>query len=508
MNDAVSGPVSNEFLKAAIKNPGWRIRNLYWITDKQGRKVLFKPWPEQEKFMRNLWFRNLILKARQRGFSTLIQLMMLDTCLFNDNVRADVIAQDRDTAERIFRDKIRFAYDNLPPLIRDMNPLVIERAAELVLRNNSSLHVSTSARGGTLQFLHVSEFGKICARFPDKAHEIVTGSLPAVDQNGITCIESTAQGQEGAFYDMATIAQATVAQGKPLTKLDYRFHFAAWWDADEYQIDPGGVVIAPTDHAYFLRVEARIGRDIPLARRAWYVKERDTTFAGDRQKMHQEYPSYPEEAFEQSTEGVYLADQLARCRREGRITTVPYDPRFPVDTLWDLGLDDTRSIWFRQKVGLRRHFIRFIESNGEPYSYDVRRMQEFGYVWGTHYLPHDGGHRRPGAEALLTDIDMLESLGLRNIEQVPRIDDVTRGIQQLRDDFGHYWFDETLCAEGLKHLGLYRKTWNERQATWSEWPAKNGHDHAADALRQGAQWDAEPHAGDRKRRRRVSGMAA
>ena len=49
---------------ARLDDPAWRIRNLYWITDKDGREVKFTPWPEQEKLLTNLWFRNIILKAR------------------------------------------------------------------------------------------------------------------------------------------------------------------------------------------------------------------------------------------------------------------------------------------------------------------------------------------------------------------------------------------------------------------------------------------------------------
>jgi hypothetical protein len=101
----------------SLKSPDWRLRNLYWITDKSGKKVKFTPWPEQEKFLANLWFRNVILKARQRGFSTLIQIVGLDTCLFNTNTSAAVIAQDQEAATVIFR-KIKFAYDNLPPMVR------------------------------------------------------------------------------------------------------------------------------------------------------------------------------------------------------------------------------------------------------------------------------------------------------------------------------------------------------------------------------------------------------
>jgi hypothetical protein len=185
--------------KAALKEFDWRLRNLYWIVDKDGRELKFQPWPEQERFLQNIWFRNLILKCRQRGFSTLVQLMMLDSCLFKPNISAAVIAHDKDAAEEIFRTKIKFAYDRLPEAIKQQVPLIKDAASALILANGSNLRVTTSSRSATLQWLHISEFGKICSKYPDKAEEIIIGSLPAVDQKGIICIESTAHGQEGAF---------------------------------------------------------------------------------------------------------------------------------------------------------------------------------------------------------------------------------------------------------------------------------------------------------------------
>lgn len=499
---------------ARLRDPHWRLRNLYWIVDKDGRELKFSPWPEQQRFVDRLWYRNLVLKSRQRGFSTVIQLMMLDRCLSVPNTSAAVIAQGKDEAEEIFRTKLKFAYDRLPASIREVCPLVKETAASLVFGNGSSLRVTTSGRSATLQFLHVSEFGTICAKYPDKAEEIVTGALPAVDQNGIVCIESTARGQEGAFYDMAmrAIELDQLCRADPsrkLAKSDYRFHFAPWWEAPEYTADPAKVAISPADNAYFARLEAELGRQITPEQRAWYVGKRDADFGGDRELMMREYPATPEEAFAQSVDGVYLADQLAAARREGRITAVPHDPGRPVNTFWDLshGGNDDVAIWFHQRVGLRDHFIRFIEGSGEPYGYYVKQTQELGYVWGKHYLPHDADRRFPGAEATPTIRDMLEGLGLRNIEIVPRIADVTAGIQMMRDDFGHYWFDETNCAAGLKHLGLYRKEWNDRLGCWRETPREDGHQHAADALRQKAQAYSEPTT-YRRRAGRRSAMAA
>ena len=484
-------------LVEALKSPDWRLRNLYWITDKSGKKVKFAPWPEQEKFLANLWFRNVILKARQRGFSTLIQIVGLDTCLFNTNTSAAVIAQDQEAATVIFR-KIKFAYDNLPPMVREMLPLARDSASELILGNNSSFRVATSVRSATLQFLHVSEFGKICAKYPEKAREVLTGSLPAVEPNGIVCIESTAEGREGPFYDMVTTARALADARKQLSKLDYRFHFASWWDAQEYEMEPEGVTLTPKDVLYFERLEGKVGAQIGPRQRAWYVKTRETLFAGDEQMMRQEYPSDADEPFEASTEGVYLAEQLAAARREGRIARVPYDPRVPVNTFWDIGTDDSMTIWCHQRVGLWDHWIDYIEASGEPFAYYVKAMQAKGYVWGKHYLPHDGNKRHQDAEVLKTPVDMLESLGLKDIEIVPRIADVVIGIQQLRDAFSGYRFDEDRCSEGLKHLGLYRKEWNDRLGVWSERPRHDGHSHAADAIRQHAQGYRPAQGGTRK----------
>lgn len=499
---------SDEDIIALARDPFWRIRNLYRVIDKEGNDVVFVPWEEQEKLLREIWYRNLILKARQRGFSTVIQLLMLDTCLFTPNTSAAVIAQDDGASTVIFR-KIKFAYEHLPPILKQMAPLARDSASELILGNNSSLRVATSARSGTLQFLHVSEFGKICARFPDKAREIVTGSLPAVAQTGLCFIESTAEGREGAYYSMSQTAQGHAQQKKLLSVREYKFHFASWWDAAEYEADPEHVSITGKDHDYFNKIEQIIDREISLPKRAWYIATRDNEFVGDNQMMRQEYPSTPEEAFEQSTEGVYYAEQMAAARRQGRICDLPHDPSLPVNTFWDLGKDDDTAIWFHQKVGPWDHFINYYEVSDAPFSTMTNHMQSLGYTWGRHYLPHDGEQRAWGMAQLKTSKEMLEELGLRNIEIVPRTPNVTIAIRQCRDAFPKYRFDQTRCKSGLNHIDHYRKRWNDRLGAFSEEALKNGHQHAADSLRQHAQTFTEPHitAGSR-RKKRPSGMAA
>src|SRR5258707_8501785 len=115
---------------------------------------------------------------------------MLDACVFKDDVRAGPIAHTLPDARVIFRDKVRFPYDHLPDMIKRMAPARADNACELLLGNNSSIRVGVSLRSGTLQYLHISEYGKICAKFPQKAREVRSGALNTLDSNGMVFVES------------------------------------------------------------------------------------------------------------------------------------------------------------------------------------------------------------------------------------------------------------------------------------------------------------------------------
>lgn len=488
-------PESEQDLVRAMADPVWRLHNLYKIMvkedeDDEGLVLTFKPNRAQRRLMKRLHYRNLILKARQLGFTTFICILFLDYCLFTPNVRAGIIAHTDDAAKTIFRDKVKFAYDRLPPAIKEAMPLARDSASELMFANNSSIRVSTSMRSGTIHFLHVSEFGKICARFPHRAKEVVTGSIPAVPQNGIIFIESTAEGRDGEFFRMSQRAQALHDARKKLTKKDYRFHFYAWWEADEYRMDPAGVVISPEDHEYFDELEAKIARRITPEQRAWYVATRDVDFSGNDQQMWQEYPSTPEEAFQRSTEGCYFTKQLTAARKQKRIVEhLPLLESVPCWTFWDIGNSDGTAIWVIQKVGQEYRCVRFYEAWGEPYSHAAAWIQSLGLVWDCHYLPHDADHVRQGQTANKSPREMLEELmpGHR-FAVVDRIEDINWGIQQTRDVFPLLVFDETECKEGLIHIENYKRRWSEQQQTWMDKPDKTGgHSEAADALRQFAQ---------------------
>lgn len=491
----------NEALRAAgidpekLADPMWRLNHLYKIIikgddDDDGLVVQFRPNRAQRRFLERLHSRNIILKARQLGFTTLIAIAWLDHALFNANARCGIIAHDRDSAKVIFRDKVKFAYDNLPDVLKAAMPLEADNADELLFaHNNSSIRVGTSMRSGTIHRLHVSEYGKICAKYPDKAQEVATGSLPAVPLTGITVIESTAEGAEGDYYTMVQRALATEESGRELTRRDFRLHFFPWWEEAGYRLQPSEaklVTISERDSDYFDTIEGEIGRVLTPGQRAWYVSTRANDFQGKPERMWQEYPSTVKEAFQRSTEGVYYARELADARKTGRILRFPVVQSVPVDTFWDIGRRDHTAIWFMQKVGPEYRLIRYYEASGETLMHFAMYLQQTGYLFGRHYLPHDAAHKRLSDSNKSVE-EMLNDLGIRNTEIVPRISNELDGITMTRALFPELWFEEEGCDEGLKRLGSFKKRWNKTLGAWMNEPADDDNCHGADALRQLAQ---------------------
>ncbi len=462
----------------------WRLNNLYFITDKDGRRVRFEMNWAQEALFNDMHYMNAILKARQLGFTTFIQIFMLDACVFNSNIRAGTIAHTLGDAQTIFRDKVKFPYDNLPNQIKAAVPILHDNATELMLGNNSSIRVGTSLRSGTLQYLHISEYGKLCAKYPEKAREVRTGALNTIQAGQVAFIESTAEGQEGHFYDICDAGQSKARMGSRLTPLDFKFFFFPWWRSPEYELDPDGVVIASSDLAYFDKLEANSSIVLSDRKRAWYVKKSETQL-GD---MKREYPSTPQEAFEASVEGAYYADQMAKAEADGRIGHYPYVPSYPVHTISDIGMDDANSVWLFQILPERVRLIGYFEVIGAGMDGMIKELQgrqdECGYDYGTHYMPHDIRVRewtRGGLTRIEIMLAEVKRLGLGAVQKVERafVDDRIQGTRRM---LARMEFDEAGASQGLKCLKAYRKEWDEDLGVWKDRPRHDWASHGADSI--------------------------
>ena len=508
-------PQNEEEMAMALASWRWRIYSgqIYLITTKGdgpedeefdpnedlGVAVPFIPNTSQRELLDNLHTRNVIPKARQLGFSTLIEILALDHALFVDDQEVVVIAHTKDAASKLFRKKVCYAYDNLPPIVRAMRPTKSKTQTQLVFANGSSIEVTSSARGGTPHFLHISEMGKIAAKYPEKALEITTGSLQGVPKSGIVFIESTAEGMGGEFYQITNRAdrrRASIAV-HPLTPLEYRLHFFPWWKAREYRLnraDAARVYISPKEHEYFDTVEGIVDAPIDLGQRAWYISKRDTDFAATPDKMWREYPSTLKECWQASTEGKYYAVPMAIARQQGRVTRLPILKHIQVNSFWDLGASDDTALWLHQEVDGWDHWIQFHEKSGAGYLHFLTWMESFGYLWGAHYLPHDAVQKRqadqekPSDQALISPEMILRSMRPSwTWRIVPRVQNIQHGIDQTRLLFARSKFDAENCKEGIEHLEAYSREWNTKLQVWHDHPRHDEHSHAADALRQRAQ---------------------
>jgi len=457
--------------------PKWRLANLYTITDKAGRSVPFRPNTAQLALLDEIHDCNIILKARQLGFTTLCCLIYLDACIFKPNTRAGVIAHKLDDAKVIFRDKIKYPYDQLEEGLRDRVPASQDSADTLTFANNSSIRVSTSMRSGTLQYLHISEFGKICANYPEKAREIVTGALNTVEAGQFIVIESTAEGQDGAFYRMCQEARAR--HPEDLTTLDYKFHFFPWFKDPNYAISGALPAIPDEDTQYFDRLEHELGVMISREQRAWYVKKAQTQ-GGD---MRREYPSTPDEAFEQALEGAYWARELFIAEKHRRIGAFPFMENHPVNSFWDLGRNDDNVIWLHQHIDGFDRFVGYYENSGEYIAHYVSWLREWARernaVFGDHYLPHDGDRQSiwlpEGTMRVMSDLSFHPII-------VKRPQSIIEAITVARGRFSQCVFDHTSCNAGLQRMKSYRKQWDDIRGVWKDRPEHDGSSHAASAF--------------------------
>lgn len=457
-----------------------RLRDgFYMVQDEHGCAVPFRLRPLQERFLQEQHGLDLLLKARQLGFTTVIQLDYLDDCLFTPNLSAGVIAHNREDAEAFFNNKIRFAYDNLPPEFREIVPATQDSTRSMKFGNGSSIRVGTSLRSGTFQRLHISEYGKLCAKFPDKAREVKSGALNTVHIGQKIRIESTAEGHAGHFFELCKAAQDKQKSGAELTALDFKFHFYPWYLDEKYRLD-GYVGETTADREYFENLEAQ-GVELTQQQRAWYVKKAEQ----QDEDMKREFPSTPDEAFEASVEGAYFSRQMTKARLQKRIARIPVLDA-PVYTTWDLGLNDSTAICFWQDVGLERRCIDYYENNGESWGHYAGVLLEKGYTYSRHYMPHDAAHRQQGVHGTPSREQLANEAGINPTEVLDRIQTEKDGIDASRAFFPSVFIDEERCARLIECLDNYRKEWDDKRGVWKDRARHDEYSHGYKAFESAA----------------------
>lgn len=285
----------------------WRLSHLYKIRDKEKKLVTFKPNNVQRDFEKKKHSRNIILKSRQLGFTTLEAIDMLDETLFTRNFEGLLIAQDLDTSKDIFDNKVKLAWKNFP--LKHLYDPDLDSARRLKVEFGddtfSSITVDNTGRAGTFNRLHITEFDKLARDFPDRAREVLEGSIPAVPTSGRVDIESTAQQSEGPFYDLFWDAWD---RGDPKHATQFKAHFYNWrWDPEIEETEP--IDDLPKRFLNYQKEHQLSDKEISY----YYLK---FVALGEHERnwetMRKEYPTTPEEAFAGAGKKLFDTEVLGR----------------------------------------------------------------------------------------------------------------------------------------------------------------------------------------------------
>jgi hypothetical protein len=190
-------------------------------------------------------------------------------------------------------------------------------------------------------------------------------------------------------------------------------------------------------------------------------------------------------SFEAAIVGAYFGKEMRNLTDEGRITNVEYDPLFPCHTSWDLGYsDDTAIFWFQAVHGEIR-VLDYHSSNGENIDYYTNliksKEREYGYKYGTHWLPHDARAKTlsSGGKSVIEQI--ATKIPIETLKIVPNLS-LQDGIQASRMALQRAWFD-TKCQEGIECLRQYQREYDEDKKVFRDKPRHDWTSHGADAWR-------------------------
>ena len=203
--------------------------------------------------------------------------------------------------------------------------------------------------------------------------------------------------------------------------------------------------------------------------------------------IKREFPTVLEECFQTPIEGAIYAEIIDRLRAEGAIRPAAVDTASLVHTAWDLGSPLNTVTSYFHIVAAE---IRVIDCDSDldltPVQ-RVARMLSKGYLYGSHFLPHDAMPTQKSGKTFLTE---LNEAGLRNCKVVPQTHDIWVGINRLRQILPRFTFRIPACECGLEAICNYRTVRATSTGLAVDEPVHDWASHESDALRTVAEADA------------------
>ena len=181
----------------------------------------------------------------------------------------------------------------------------------------------------------------------------------------------------------------------------------------------------------------------------------------------------------QTVDGAIFAKEVTMAELEGRICNVPYDATKPVHAVFDLGWADQTAVWLLQFVGQETRLLRYFEDSQQTISYYMAKLQSFGYMYDTIWLPHDAKAKSLGTGKSIEEIVRASGMKVQILGRVP----VADSINAARTIFNKCYFDRQNTEEGLQCLRHYRYDVDPETKMFSAKPLHDEYSHGADAFR-------------------------
>ena len=468
-----------------LKDKNWRINNLYKIRNKEGELIKFKRNRAQEHYAKSHWYRNLILKSRQLGFTTDEAIDSLDDVLFNPNRDALLIAHNLEAGSSIFDKKIVFAWEKLPLELRQLYEIDNKTSKTLKFgfgsKGFSSIAVDTSGRSGTYQRVHITELAEIAKKYPKKIPEIIEGTIPAIPTNGRLDIESTSQGASGEFYEMFLEAYE---RGQPTIPQQYKAHFYNWTlDDEELNKITNPIPFEEMDQNHKFREYA--AKHSLTQIQITYYYQKWLSLNKKWNSLKREYPTTVEEAFEAIAEGTFYGETLGFMAQDGRIGVYPPDKALKVHTVWDLGVGKNLRVGFFQRDTINnkvRMVDHWVGTGSEALPEAIAVIANKPYVYGKHFGPHDLEATDIGTGK--TRMETAKGLGL-TFTLVPNYS-IEDGINAVYVWLDRLVVDSLRCKEWIRSMKNYSHEWDEKRGMYKDEPLHNWASHDADLARYAA----------------------
>lgn len=484
-------------LEKRLSDPLWRMCSgeIYKIAPADGSGLQsFKPRPEQVEIISAILSgKRKILKpkARRLGMSTLLGIYAADCLLFRKGWQGSLIDQNAADASRKLDRIVRVAVENVPDWLKARVKVTKSNDSQIALNVADSgergFYAGMNARGGSNDFLWISEWGVIQYEDPKRSGRIRSGALPSA-RHGVTVVETTwAGGPGGDVWELLEPSLTGVAD-------DWLVLFSPWW------VDPRNVsYTAAMDAAaikYFERIAPRLAADgitLNEQQRRWWAAERREQGVF----MQRENPTFLDECWSAPVQGAIYADLIEQARTEGRIASFSVDGSTPVHTSWDIGSPRNTVVWYWQMVGREMRVIDCDRGFEGTTTQRVAMMRAKGYNLGNHYLPHDADAQESGGNTMAGD---LRNAGLTHVTVLPRTHSVWVGINKLLEMFPGLAFRVPACNDGLAALSAYRMRKEGQGALQKDEPVHDWASHPADSLRMMAEavhagyvkWNAAP----------------